>query len=328
MNVLTLKILGRKIIGDVNFGYIVSKIKTPKFLAKYYIKGSSVASNKGTIIIYMADGHLHHGGLADRLRGMVSLFHYASIYNKQYRINFLSPFSLDLFLEPNLYDWKISPNDISYNSECSIPLCIPNSLKKQKELADRLLRNKEKYKQVHVYTNMAYDFKKFGYYFNRLFKPTARLQELLDFNVKKIGGNYISVTFRFQQLLGDFKEGNFPILSDLEQKELIEKSLQIIPKIKAKHKDVNKILVTADSIRFLDLVRSHIEDAYTIPGEIAHIDFTQENDIMYIKSFVDFFMISRAEKIYLASSGLMYSESGFAMTASLINNVPYEKVEY
>lgn len=328
MNILALKILGRRIIGDVNFGCIVSKIKTPKFLAKYYIKENPLASNKNTIIIYMADGRINHGGLADRLRGMVSLFHYACIYNKEYRINFLSPFSLDLFLEPNLYDWRISPNDIAYNPECSRPLCIPNSLKKQKELADRLLKNKGKYKQVHVYTNMAYDFEKFGYYFNQLFKPTVQLQELLDFNVEKIGGSYISVTFRFQQLLGDFKEGDFPILSDLEQRELIEKSLKIIPQIKEKHKNVKKILVTADSTRFLDLVKKHIEEAYVIPGEIAHIDFTQENSHMYIKSFVDFFMISKAEKIYSAASGLMYSESGFAMTASLLNNVSYEKVEY
>ena len=46
---------------------------------------------------------------------------------------------------------------------------------------------------------------------------------------------------------------------------------------------------------------------------------------VYMKSFVDLFVLSKAEKIYLLQTGDMY-HSGFAKQASMIENVPYEEV--
>ena len=44
-----------------------------------------------------------------------------------------------------------------------------------------------------------------------------------------------------------------------------------------------------------------------------------------MKSFVDLFVLSKAEKIYLLQTGNMY-HSGFAQCASMVENIPYEEI--
>ena len=69
-----------------------------------------------------------------------------------------------------------------------------------------------------------------------------------------------------------------------------------------------------------------MENVYIIPGKVGHIDYDNGDDVN-MKTFLDFFLISKAEKVYLARSGKMY-HSAFAKTASLVNNRPFEMYEY
>ena len=61
----------------------------------------------------------------------------------------------------------------------------------------------------------------------------------------------------------------------------------------------NKILVTADSPTFL-AEAAKLPNVVTVKGESVHIDFnSSKNAADYLKSFTEFFLISRATKAKL-----------------------------
>ncbi|MEG2150383.1 MAG: hypothetical protein RRY36_04085, partial [Bacteroidaceae bacterium] len=80
--------------------------KVKKYLSPYYTEQAPAGKNKKKIIIFMADGRKSHGGLADRLRGMISTYKYCLEHEVEFRIHFTSPFELGELLVPNEYDWR------------------------------------------------------------------------------------------------------------------------------------------------------------------------------------------------------------------------------
>lgn len=136
----------------------------------------------------------------------------------------------------------------------------------------------------------------------------------------------MSITYRFQQLLGDFKEGNYEVLPVSKRDEIIERCLGFIKKIRQKHQDVDKILITSDSQTFLQRAKEKNEYVYTIPGNVYHIDYTNNKEnFAYMKSFVDLFMLSEAKMVYNYVTGKMYP-SGFPSIAAKIGNKPFYRV--
>lgn len=321
--------------------YLVEKIKTlttvrnliatykVNILKKYYTNNpQQYIKGEELYIIYMADGRLLHGGLSDRLCGLVSLYYYCIEHNKKFKAYWSHPYALQEYLLPNKYDWTINEKELSYNKKESSPIyvsCYYCSLDKFKKILNNYLCKDKK--QLHVYTNIRYFNSEFGRYFFELFKPTKPLEELISYNLSKINDEYISITFRFQQLLGDFREGSFSQLkTEKEKRNLINKCISTIESIKKQNQNINKILVTSDSKSFLSSLKVY-SYIYTIPGNIAHIDFSKENNFaINAKSFVDFFMISKAKKVYLVYSDILY-KSSFAHTASMLHRVPYEEIK-
>ena len=70
----------------------------------------------------MADGKRMHGGLADRLRGICSLYESARDSGMDFRIFSGSHSGLRTHLIPAGYDWRIADNEISFNSVTSRPV--------------------------------------------------------------------------------------------------------------------------------------------------------------------------------------------------------------
>lgn len=278
----------------------------------------------------MIDGRLNHGGLSDRLFGIVSAFQYCQEHEIEFRINFVYPFQLEQFLVPNEYDWRIRSDEISYNIFQSKPLYISlfsHKIETMQKYAEARL--KTKFEQVHLYSNMIYFSKKdFKYYFNILFKKSNILDNAVKENLARIKGSYISITFRFQQLLGDLRETGFRILeNELEKEELINRCINCIEKLFEKTK--SKILVTSDSITFLESVKK-LPYVYIIPGKIVHMDYVSKQDSVglttHMKSFVDLFMLANAKAIYLADIFPLY-HSSFPMVASWIYGKDYYVVD-
>ncbi|MBM6857037.1 hypothetical protein [Caecibacteroides pullorum] len=290
------------------------------------------------IYIAMIDGQSFHGGMCDRFKGIISLYAYCKYHDIPFRIRYTYPFKLEDYLLPATYDWILKKNEYTDNPKYCRVLYM-----RGEHLAKRLLKLKTN-KQVHYYSNRdclehinnAYtngnkNRRKFrwGELFCELFHPGPVLEERILSIKKELGDNYYAAVFRFQNLLGDFQEYHFKSLNNKDEVEkLIEKCLDSIKNLKAMHKD-KALLVTSDSITFLKKA-VQIEGVHIIPGTLIHMD-GQKNNIpqnsyeIYLKSFIDFYMLSEAQKIYRIGTPYMYP-SEFPVYAAKIHNIPFESI--
>lgn len=275
--------------------------------------------------VFMIDGRLHHGGLADRFRGICIYFALCKIKKVPFYVNYVYPFKLEDFLMPNLYNWRINENDISYN--------VRNAYL-QVSLGDEIyFKSFKQNKQMHVYSNLgnltdlnkkfntSYTYKSL---FEELFKPSEFLASKLKIIKNEIGGQYIGVSFRFQHLLGDILEGRYPVLNEEKKSLLIKSCMDKLNQICDENKEY-KVLVTTDSNTFLSILKNNSR-IYLIQGSIAHVDVTNDaGKDVYTKEFLDFYMLRGAVKIYnIGGGGLKLS--GFPMFAANSSNIPFEKV--
>jgi len=306
-----------------------------RHLSHDYTLNAPSAKNTRKMIVYMADGKMHHGGLADRLRGIITLYQYCIEHQYDFRIYFKFPFALEDYLLPNVVDWRIRKEELSFNSKDSCALYMDvrgdsgeREVKFQRKIAEKFLS--QPYKQLHVYTRFDYEEKRFGTLFNQLFKPIPLLQQEIDQIRKEIGDNYISVSARFLELLGDFKEpsGKFVQLSEEEREKLILKCIEQIRRLKEQCPGIEKIVVTADSSRFLKRVEE-LSYCYVIPGNIAHIETkakdTEEEFQIHLKTFVDFFVIAHAKASYLLVGENMH-HSNFSKRAAQVYGHLFEEI--
>lgn len=283
---------------------------------KYYTDKRKPVNDKRYISV-MVDGRQIHGGFADRLRGITSIYYFCKKNKIPFFIHYIYPFNLEDYLEPNNVEWRFKKvqGEICYNKKYSQPVCLQEWMLPHKfHKLYLLIRWYFSNKSLHIYTNSHFDYDKFSICYKDLFKPSSKLEEHINRNLKELGSEYTAIVLRFQQLLGDFKEGNFKVLNDSERLLLIKKCVE---KIKELHTEGERFLVTSDSCTFLNEI-SKLDFVYTIPGKVTHIDYPQKNaEDTFIKSFVDFYMIANAKYIYLLKTSDMY-QSGFPKTASMM----------
>ena len=290
------------------------------------------------VYVAMIDGEAFHGGMCDRFKGIISLYAYCKYLGKPFRIKYTYPFKLEDYLQPAAYDWRLKQGEYTDN-----PLYSRVLYMRGEHLATRLLSLKTK-GQVHFYSNrdllahinetyagphrggQLFDW---GELYCELFKPGPMLQERIDATKAGIGGDYYAAVFRFQNLLGDFPEYHYKPLNDKEKEEqLIQKCLDAVRELMAKHGGM-PLLVTADSMTFLKRV-SQIDGVHIIPGTLTHIDGNKHHtpgnqNEAYLKSFLDFYMLSEAQKVYRIGTPKMW-HSAFPVFAAKIHNVPFESI--
>lgn len=301
-----------------------------KLKEKFYSEKAPLLGIHSTSIILMIDGRYIHGGLSDRLRGIATIYGYCKEKGLPFFVNHVFPFALHDYLSPNSYNWEIAPSNISYNVQEAIPICL-NAFallnKYHRRYLDIVLK---RYigKQIHLYTTTRFLDKDYSVNFQELFIPTPPLQKAIAANLKHIGDKYVAMVFRFQQLLGDFKEDGYKILSASEQEALIGKCINKVDELHRVHHPNDIVLVTSDSGKFLQKIVQKLEYVRIIPGKVVHMDHTANAAFeTYMKSFEDMFLLTKADKIYLLQTGDMY-HSGFAIRAAMINNKPYEEVVF
>lgn len=288
-----------------------SLLKKNRFIEKQYY-------------IAMIDGRFSHGGLSDRLKGAISLYAFCKATNRNYKLNFSSPFKLSDYLLPNKYDWSIDSREISNSLWESRVLIMTSEYD-----GERLIKLKTS-KQVHYYNNLdiidvvnerygtSYSY---GDLFNELFTPDPRLLGHIKLHKAAIGTEYIAAVFRFQHLLGDFEEYNFPKLNQNERSELMLKCKMALVNL-IKQNPNKKCLVTSDSISFLNFI-SDVNYVYTLPGRVVHMDVTGGAAYsIYMKTFLDLYMIAGAQQVFCVGTKDMYP-SEFPLYAAKINNIPF-----
>ena len=227
-----------------------------KFLIPFY-KGKAVGGRSDKherAVVFMAlNETTFSGGLSDRLRGIVSVYAECKRQRRPFRIVF-EPLHLEDYLAPNEYDWRIGENEIDWDLTESHPCVLltyhNNSHNRwQHFVQSTVLRSyfRKHCTQLHVFTNMIPSDEEYRTLFHELFKPADDLQQLIGYHLEKLGGkkNYISCTFRFRQLLGDFKEGGDTLPAE-QREAYIERCIETVKELHKQYGDKN-ILVTADS---------------------------------------------------------------------------------
>ena len=304
--------------------------REPLFIHKYYKWGFK--KNAENILVFMADGRVAHGGLFDRLKGLMSVYALAKVQSKRFAINFTNPFKLEDYLQPNTYDWTLATEVLLDTYPAARPLVVYGEIHD----VHRLL--KERKGQIHYYygydilkqINEKYhtDFK-WGELYRELFKPSEHLQKYIAMYKDEIGERYYSVHLRFLNLLGDAIEtSNNPCLQEKDKNELINKCFNCLLELKQRHDSEGlRLMLASDSMVFLNEVKKRIPEAYIIPGEVKHIDTAgKTNDAQNLKVFVDLYVMSGAEKVYSIVSEGMWP-SAFPEYSALISGKPFERIK-
>lgn len=317
------------IVGLSKFAKKRNNRKISNELWRKYYKAEGSAFDALPACVAMFDGRVNQGGLCDRLWGAVSAYLYCKDNDIPFKLHFVSPFQLTDYLLPASIDWIIDNSDLCYDGGAAKPLVI-KCLGFGREDNMSVIGNafSRDIKQVHVYTN-AHGFRsRFHEGFRDLFQPSNSLATAIDDVLARNGDDYVSISFRFVRLFGDFDDVNWPVLPDEKSREdMIQRGLAVIERVKSMHPG-KKVLVTTDSITFLSRAKV-LDGVFVVDGDIKHVDFSDvgNNELPHLKTFLDLLLISRAKHVYLGINNLVY-RSTFAKTASQIGNCPFDMLEF
>lgn len=295
------------------------------FRVRHYSPFNFKRTNKTVIVSF--ESNLGKAGLADRLRHCLSVYLFCKKRGLNFKISHLEPFKLDSILKPNKYDWSLGDSNVSVSMLFTRTIILFSKYKSNVCSEDEEAISQEKYLnnviknrnlEYHVYGNVHLYKSEWAQAWDELFVPSEELlSRLREQNLPEI---YEGVTLRFQQLLGDFKEDGYNILSEEEQYELIQKCIDRIILLKDKgYFKCHNILVTSDSLRFLNEVRK-LPFVYTISGERAHPAYSKDrSEHVFLNSFVDLLALRNAQRVTLLQTGQLY-KSGFPEFAASIGN--------
>lgn len=299
-----------------------------RFLKKYYpqIDGPEHSENKklnkaGKIICF-CDGRRFHGGPTDRLRGILTTYREAKKRGIPFFISWSDPFPLEDYLVPASFDWRIPKEEIVYGSPVSFPVIIEDETDLQSRW--RMWASMDlKFSQLHVYSNADNARGEYRELFNEVFRPSPLLENAVQGELEKIGRPYWAFTFRFLNLLGDFREWARKSLSGSELDEFLNRVtaefLNLINEVPENH----AILVTSDSRKFLDLAKTLDPRIHVVAGDVKNIDLMKgEFKDAWLKTFVDQQLIMRAERVYLMRTDGMY-KSGFPRFAAEVGGAEF-----
>lgn len=280
-------------------------------------------------VVVMVDGIHTHGGITDRLRNILSVYLYCKKKNIPFFVYYIYPCLLEKFLLPNLYDWRIRKIQLSYSrwDTKEISLYVDKVPEPHDSFLDEKIRPNE-HQQYHIYGNCRLAKGHYRELFQELFKPSDYLAKRIADCMSNMPEPFEAVTLRFQQLLGDFEEGEgqYSILPYKEQQELISHCKEKIEKLYAdSYFATRMILVTSDSPTFLYTIKQ-LPFVYTIPGKMEHMDYTHNKNIeINAKPFIDLLILSKAQRITLLVTGKMY-RSGFPGFAAEIGGRTYKEI--
>ena len=282
-------------------------------------------------VVMMFDGKAAQPGLADCLRGIASVYYLCKTNNIPFKVRYQHPFDLSDYLVPNEYQWTICDDQITFDKSKAYPVVCTsyNNLFGEKNTTlqkEYLIKKLKGYngKQIHLYTNtFCYD-EHFNDMFHELFCLSENLKRHIDYNSDCLKGKYISASFRFATLLGDMDDTFGTPLPENERENLMQRCINAIEELHKNNPQYNKILITTDSVTFSEKVKQTLSYVYIIPGAMGHLAYNGAEEVV-LKTFLDLFLISRAETVYMIRTDIMY-RSGFAKRAAFIGDKPFIEI--
>ena len=324
-----------------NFGHVKKQLfflfrfmkkKEDRILLRYHLKRVGLKTPSRTRIVYCCNGEIIHGGLADRLKGIISFYAVALQCDVEFYIHHTHPFALEDYWVPNEHEWR---NDtIRFNPFRD--RIISNIVHKYKAGINPVDWIDTKIPRTYfVYSNANYLhaifrnndkvllFAIWRTYFDRLFKPSILLQKALDELPK---GNYRVCHLRFVGILGDFADINPRRLSEEAVVQLFSFLDAKLNELQEKKSDM-PLYVLSDSPRFLAHVATN-KRVRVLPGTPKHVDIqSKENSLDdHLKTFTDFYFIARSQEVIALAMPPLY-ESGFAGICAMQHQVPYTLIK-
>ncbi|WP_397362231.1 hypothetical protein [Olleya sp. R77988] len=295
-----------------------------------YAKYFTLKQPKQKLIVVCFDGLFPHGGLVDRLKGIVSFYQVAQELGYDFKVLFDNPFDLTMVLEPNQVDWQINRDQLKWHPTKSKFLYLVNNFNTN----PLQIIKQSKAQTFYVYANIDYAKtmfpnlstlqleSKWRTSFNTLFKKS----NLLETKLNQIElAPYIAFHSRFTSLMGDFVDTTTKVLSEEEKTMLLKQLLNCIEKVKAENN--LPAYVFSDSVNFIDYIKQH-SIIKTVKGNPFHMDNFEGNSNIegHLKTLIDFFMISKSQKVYFLNIKPMYNSS-FSKYAAIIGNTKFIRLE-
>lgn len=285
----------------------------------YHDRPESVAK-RGAIC--MLDGEIRHGGITDRLRGILTAYREARRVGLPFHILWDTPFELTDYLEPATFDWRITRGEVS-RSRLNAAVVTADDMADGPSRERLLAAMHLSYPQIHLYTNADSARGEYAGLYRELFRPTERLRREVDRHRTVLGTRYWSIVTRFLTLLGDFNDHLVSALSEDERAKLLDMvTAELLDVARRIPQDV-RIHVTSDSIRFLNHIKDLDPRLYIVPGEIRNTDLDRSSTSdPWLKTFVDQQLIMGAEEVIRMRTGQMYP-SGFPRFAAEVGGARF-----
>lgn len=277
--------------------------------------------------IMLFDPSVRYGGWIDRVKGVVSTYHLASVTDRNFRLYAGPTFPIDGLIEPATFDWRIKPEEIRWN-----PLNARFHVSRDQRTKDFSALVRTRARNVFVDTNLDYlpvlneslDARAvrelWARHFRALFKPARALAERIDEFARP---KATAVHARFTGLLGDFRDVVDNALPAAERDALLA---ACVDRLRTVAKDVRgPLFVFSDSPRFLERAREAVPAAIVLPGTPAHVDRTDDARAALEKTLLDFYVMAACERIVLLCVGPMY-RSAFSRYAAYVNAAAWEEI--
>lgn len=282
--------------------------------------------------VFMVDGKRGHGGMFDRLKGLISIYAIAKSQQKEFKIHFIYPFKLEKYLQPRDYNWSLGNEGPNRHYPAARPVIAygecyhPTRLFKDRKRETHFYYGYDSLKEINERFGTNYQW---GKLYHELFIPTSYLQQYIDKYKKEIGDHYIVIHTRFLNLLGDKTETAInPELPDDGKKMLMDRIRNKIDELVKEQKETaTRVMLASDSMTFISYMKEVMPSVYVVPGTVKHIDTAgKTDDSENIKMFLDYYLISMADKVYnIVAEGMW--PSAFPEYAAKIGSAPFERLE-
>ncbi len=276
---------------------------------RYYFRLYSWKKDKevvGNTVYFIIDPEISHPGLADRFKAIIGSYYIAKQNGFNFKVLFSHPFVLSKYLDNASHEWVASGDELSY-SLCNTRIIAYNG-------GGRVPKLCKSVKQYHIYCYIGYDILEtnqignytqlWGELFRELFSPTPYLQKTIANYSFLRENDFVAIHLRFVNALEQFEGNQFNFLSTVQKEELVLRCLKGIQNVMRQHPD-KKAVIFSDSTLFLNRVQKELP-VTVLGGEIGHISFIN-SDAIVLKTFVDFYMISKASETVRILAPEMYN---------------------
>jgi hypothetical protein len=308
------------------------KLMYPIRLRQYEQNLYSKYKQRGTLplkqrLVLMQDDNFSHGGLVDRMKGVVSAYFLANQFDLDFSIYFKDvndPF-ITLMNDKNV-EVLSGKDSLCYDRNFSRPLIWYNYFPKNSvDIKRRLLSKKE----IHLYCNVnllqSFNFSEF-----EMQSVWAKISNHIFQFKKNDDENAIGIHLRFIGLLGDFTDLREYRLDEKQKMNMIEWCGNKILEIGMSHPDKN-LKVFSDSSTFLSVLKQNekfklLKKRFQIDtNDIGHTALDL-NGKVFKKTVDDFFGLRSCEKVFQLRCGKMH-RSDFSRYAAISALKQFEIME-